>query len=229
MKCYVIEGNYGKPDFADYVFARAPDHSERIHWNDHEGEWVPDRDMQYEHGGPMSYGATVNGGRFTEQTRKKLRNLWCVSRSKHARPFNVIKAFDESLVSIPLISEAFKIAIEAASSDLFEFMLMEQIWDDTHKQPIAGGPFFLANLLVRRDCWDQERTKIVPQKRGDGSFFNVISSSSNVVLRSRIEGDLIWRDTLTMTVVCTDTFKEIADAVGCGGWWFREINVTDDR
>ncbi|WP_420556255.1 hypothetical protein [Roseovarius sp.] len=61
MKCYLLEANYGTPDFLDYVFARAPDYGERIHYDDYEDEWVPGRDMKYEHGGPESYGAEVKG------------------------------------------------------------------------------------------------------------------------------------------------------------------------
>ncbi len=106
---------------------------------------------------------------------------------------------------------------------------MERTWDDVHHSPIAGGPFYLANLLARRDCWDQDRTRIVPQKRGDGSYFNTISGSGRAVLRSRVADALIWRDTLTKTVVCADAFKEMAETVGCKGWRFREIAVTDDR
>ncbi|MEQ8257921.1 MULTISPECIES: imm11 family protein [Roseovarius] len=229
MKCYLIEANYGTPDFLDYVFARAPDYGERIHYDDYEDEWVPGRDMKYEHGGPLSYGATVKGGRFTDKTRAEFQKIWCVSRPKAERRFDVIKPFDAILDSIPLFSERLKDAIEAVDPALFEFVRMERTWDDVHKTPIAGGPFYLANLLARRDCWDQDRTRIVPQKRGDGSYFNTISGSGRAVLRSRVKDALIWRDTLTKTVVCTDAFKGMVEAVGCKGWWFREIAVTDDR
>ncbi|WP_420556254.1 imm11 family protein [Roseovarius sp.] len=101
-----------------------------------------------------------------------------------------------------MFSERLKDALEAVDPALSEFVRTERTWDDVHKTPISGGPFYLANLLARRDCWDQDRTRIVPRKRGDGSCFNTISGSGRAVLRSRVADASIWREVLTQTVVC---------------------------
>jgi|GEM_PF-2950182 len=230
MTIYVLGLNYEKgAGGLTYLWSRTQSKAGRFIIPHSDSEWVPYRNIRFEHGGLLSYGATAKGGRLTSKTKSELLKLWFVSEPTEKYSRDVVGSFGELLHDMPLCSEKLKNAITTLDEDTFEFLEIKNVWDEFHNCAIDGGPFFMANLLIRADAWDKEKSQITPLTRADGTSFNSVSISRCAVDATQVPESGIWRDSLTNTVLCTQKYRDFLITSGCRGWSFTEVPVTNRK
>ncbi|OED49143.1 hypothetical protein AB838_08075 [Rhodobacteraceae bacterium (ex Bugula neritina AB1)] len=226
MKYYLIKSDFENGKALDYSWSRDKTLQGVFRVPLPSDEWVPRRDIRFENGGVLSYEAVLKGARLTSETVRELRKLNCVVRPEFEGPRDTIAVFSVNIDKIPLVSLKLKTALEQEFTDAFEFVCIEQVWDEVRDCPVPGGPYFLANLLKRVDSWDKGKTEIHSVTRKNGTTFNTANISKGVIDEGAVAGENIWRDMVTSDVFCSETFRDFLIDIGCVGWGFREVTSS---
>ncbi|MFW8594393.1 imm11 family protein [Cribrihabitans neustonicus] len=226
MKCFVIRMDFEAEMSMFYSWSRTTSLEGVFRVPLPRDEWVPRRDIRFEHGSVRSYGALLRGGRLTEATKHELAKLHCVVQSQSGTARETIDSYSINMDKIPLVNGRLKSALEDRFAGVFDFAPVNQVWNEVHDCPLPGGPYYMANLLARIDSWDKEKSVIHSVTRKNGTSFNSTNTSKSALLESALEDASIWRDTVTGDVLCTEDFRDFVTEAGCAGWSFREISVT---
>jgi len=128
MAIYVLGLNYEKgAGGLTYLWSRTQSKAGRFIIPHSDGEWVPYRNITFEHGGLLSYGATAKGGRLTSKTKSELLKLWFLSEPREKYSRDVVGSFGELLHDMPLCSERLKNAITTLDKDTFKFLEIKNV------------------------------------------------------------------------------------------------------
>lgn len=227
MKCYEISLN-GDSDFGrGFQWSRDQSYDGIFIQPLPKSEWNPGCDFRYEDGGIRSYGALVKPSRLTAKTKSNLQKLWAVTTTEIDAAHDVLGYYSILLNNLALVSERLKGILEARDPELFEFVLIPNVWDTAKQAPVNGGPFYLANVISRIDAWDMDETIIDSMPNNIGGTINLLRMNTATVMRSKIAKALIWRDPVTGHVLCTETFRALLENAGVQGWGFYPIMVSD--
>jgi len=167
--------------------------------------------------------AVRDGGRLTSETIEHLLGFNCVVKTNAHVRRDVIEVFTTVLDRMPLLAGQLKSALENEFPNVFEFVELPEVWNETSQEPLPGGPYFLTNLLARTDSWDKEKTKFYEFRRGDGSKYVEAAQTQRFIKEELTAEFPIWRDEVTSNVICTERFKEVAKGAGCKEWRFVEL------
>lgn len=195
------------------------------------GVWCPDRTKasarQVDAWNPsfnLVFDAT---GKVTSDDIARFKENWLVITVKDLVAYDAIGVFSQHHRSLPAINAAMKKAIEHIAPAAAQFIEIDQVWAEYQNCPVAGGPFYLANLLVSQDSWDSDAMRISNMARKDGSSFELVGGAKRAVRGSALTDNPIWRESRTGHVLCTEVMKDAFQAAGCRGWYFRPVIVTE--
>jgi hypothetical protein len=226
MKFFEVERDFETDMFRRFGWSETPLWAGVLAIARRQSGWLPSRDIRFEHGGAQSYGALAKGGRLTPATLETMRAHYAVAAPTGGKPMEVIDCFSIILSQMPLVSAPLARALEVFG-DALELVESTRVTDGETGAPVEGGPFWLINVLDRRDGWDRARSEIVVIPRADGTSANAVHGTRRALRADAVADGIIWRDSLTSNVLCSDRFREVAQAVGCGGWFFREVPIAD--
>ncbi|VVT00585.1 conserved hypothetical protein [Roseovarius sp. EC-HK134] len=212
---------FGDPIF--YTWSTTRDRSGIIKQPYPEDSWVPGRDIAFTSGGMWSETAVREGGRLTSETIEHLLALNCVVKTDANVSRDVVEDFAVMLDRMPLLSGQLKSSLDNEFPNVFEFIELPEVWNETTQGPLPGGPYYLTNLLARQDSWDKEKTKFYDFKRGDGSKYTEAAQTQRFISGELVAEFPIWRDKVTSNVICTERFREVAEGAGCREWRFTEL------
>ncbi|WP_040616054.1 imm11 family protein [Roseibium sp. TrichSKD4] len=170
----------------------------------------------------------LDGKNITVESRAEYLSRWYVLNSDTlVQSYFILGDFSKLRLSFPLFSASLKKIFESVIPDGFEYIEIEKVWAEKQACPIPGGPFYLANLLVERDTWDDELTEIYPMTRVDGTRYESIDGTKKFVQKSKLHGATIWRECRTNHVLCTQEVKDILQKAGVQGIHFQSVRVSD--
>ena len=138
---------------------------------------------------------------------------------------NVIGEFSRTRLIPTAVDERTKETIKTMNPDLCDFAPVTKIWDQCFEREIDSPRFCFTSVRRSVDCWDRDRTKITTRQRSDGTTYS-LASHPFVVRGSIIENELLWHESSTGNVLCTEEFKTTIEASGALGFWFYEIGVN---
>lgn len=215
---------YKTPVF--YAWSATRDRSGIITMPYPETTWTPKRDIAFTSGGLWSDSVVKEGGRLTPETLDHLFALNCIVTTDLDVSRDVVDVFTGIPGAMPLLSGPLKSALDKEFPNVFEFIELPVVWNETTQGPLPGGPYYLTNLLTRLDSWDKQKSKFYHMKRGDGSPYVEVGTTQRFI-RSDLRAEFpIWRDKVTSDVICTERFREVAERAGCTEWDFTEIPTT---
>ncbi|KAE9629704.1 hypothetical protein GP644_11880 [Parasedimentitalea maritima] len=177
--------------------------------------WSGLRDLEY------SY-----DGCFGPITRKELANQW-VQVNPRIEELPDVMGIPYPDGRPPLIvRRALKEAIENTNPGNCDFVKAGPIWDRRFHRELLDQDYYFMAIQTEVDSWDREQSSISEINRSDGTSFFTINSPR--IIRSKAIGqNLLWRDALTGTVLCSETFKLLAEQAGCRGLAFWKLEQTE--
>jgi len=211
LNVYEIIGDHGSDHFVRGVWSEDKTNARAYA----AGVWVPTNDLKFSEDGRIS---TEDVARFA--------NHWLVVVKDKIPELDVVGDFTLRRQDLPAINAALKDALSSCSSDPIEFIESHRIWDEKQHAAVSGGPFYLVNLLKRRNCWDLDAMELATMRKNGGSTFQIVNGAKKAVRSSQIPDAGIWREERTGHVLCTESVKEAFEAAGCRGWIFRQLPVT---
>ncbi len=179
------------------------------------GTWFHLKDMDF-----------TPGWRFSEKTRAEVAKMTMLINPAIPQLPDVIGDFSIILTSPPAFCAALKQAVEGFDPDLCDFLEVDPFWSKSEQREYPGLGYCLTSIRKRIDAWDREKCKVVEMTRRNGTTW-FTTSGKRVARASALEGAVLWRDAYTNDPLCTDTFKDLAEAAGCAGMGFYEIEVSD--
>ncbi|OED46797.1 hypothetical protein AB838_18090 [Rhodobacteraceae bacterium (ex Bugula neritina AB1)] len=163
---------------------------------------------------------------FSNDVRKELPKVILVVRPKVEELPDVIGQFSfNPAASPPLLRRPLVELIQRDYPGCCEFIQAGKIWDDVFKRELDGSQYFFSNVVKTIDSWDPDLSDVRQLSRKDGSVYFALAGSG-VLNAEAVNGAHIWRDAKTMHVLCSEEFREKAEAVGASNMHFYRVDVS---
>lgn len=226
MKCHVIYPDYGCPTHTGCTWWLTRD--DRLIPRQH-GHWDPVEDAH--HGeGPRGW---LANGPLTDDTLNRLRRLWAWAPNARVplSGSHVIGYPQSGIYPDTIVDQAFVAAVQALAQDIYSFAEVWQVWDPAHAMPPWEGRFFVASILQRFPSYDLHLSQLGPAhpRFAEHPLQYGSSGPRRVVRASTIAGHVLWRDTYTRDVLCTDAFANLLAGLGVTAWGLDPVELIDDR
>ncbi|KIC33101.1 hypothetical protein RA25_11500 [Leisingera sp. ANG-S5] len=170
---------------------------------------------------------------MTDESKAQLSKLWAYAAGSREPLTNshVIGDLQPRPTVDTIVSQAFVDTLQGFDRSLFEFLEHDKVWDRVRQCPPWEGPFYIATLLQVHPSYDLELSELIQQsnvvKKYKGKYIS--NGSKRVVRASSIAGRVIWRDSFTRDVMCSQEGWDKLRALGVPEWGVREVEVLDDR
>ena len=158
-------------------------------------------------------------GRFDSRTTEAMSKLWIVVRPHQKEYPDVLGDFGPAKTHFPALSIELKEMIESVAPNLCHFVEARRIWDARHECEVGRRYFFTAvrkNFPAAVDNSDLRR-----MKRSDGSMIYTLTEYT-LVKETALNVGMIFRDSMSQQVFCTEQFKQLVSKAGHVGMDFDQ-------
>lgn len=223
---YLIQGGYEEPQTATDI--------SWIDWdskNDQEfgieAKKAPFA-LEFEAGTWRDPEVLANGSKLTAYTKSRLERSHLMIFDAFAPAtwedqVATLGVFATRIDQLPAVSAELKGLYEFAFPGFFEYVQVKSLWSERHTAPYRFGPYFLVNLLERRDGWDLSKMDVYEATRGVSSKIHTTNVSKAIVNPGKVQNCPIWRDSTTGHVVCNERFRSVTSQVSLHGWHFYPL------
>jgi len=174
---------------------------------------------------PYENPSCTSKGILSEEWKHKVSDFWMLIQPKVKVLPNVIGGFSHTQSNPAVVDEITKNLINRMDHNLCDFAPVRKIWDIRFNREIKTPRYYFASVRRSLSSWDPEQTEIVEIPKVNGTM-HLIANPPLVVRETIIKDELLWRDSTTGHVMCTEKFKNIIEASGSLGFWFYQIGVS---
>lgn len=194
----------------------------RFSW--HKGEPYPWPDGLWNPLDGMRYLNKQKIARFNDEMKFNLPKLIAVIRPKVKELPDAIGQFSSDVTEPPmLMSGRTKSLIEQIAPESCEFISgPSSIWDQTFERDLDASDYFFSNVILQIDSWNDTLCGVRKMKRSDGSALFFLRGPG-VVKETAVENAVLWRDSRTKHILCSERFKEAVQALNLSNFYFRPL------
>lgn len=223
MKCYILKTDYYHK-FRTKVFWSETKDGPTLGERD---TFCPYKDLYFEAGGNTWQAK----GKLTPESKAKIGNCWA-SVQNHKKPLqdqHLLGVFNETPTAEIIVDDAFVEAFQDVDPNLFDFTSHNKIWDHELKCELWDRPAYIATVLPLIASYDPEHSKMELQTNVQERFKGKYNMRGLGKVRySTIKDLIIWRDSYSRHVLCTDTGLDILKSLNIRHFWEVEIEVVNE-
>lgn len=192
------------------------------------GQWDPIQETTFEFGG----NTWSSAGGISDDAASKLAMLWArvAGTNKSLSKSHVIGDLDRMPRPDTIVDQAFVDTMTTLDPTVFDFIKHDKVWDPKYDCRPWADTAYLATLKLVHPTYCLETSEIAPREDILEKYSGWYGSTGarRTVKASTIAGKLVWHDSFTRDVLCTEAFVDALKMLGVPEWIEYEIEVIND-
>lgn len=122
----------------------------------------------------------------------------------------------------PLLSARARALIDRLAAGSYQFIPAPKFWEAVKGKELDNSDHAFVNITRCIDGWDKSKSEINKMICKDGTVWYALGCPE-VLNEQAVKDAHLWRDSVTNTVLCSETFKEEATSMGLTNLRFIEL------